>query len=212
VVWVRVQVDGKSRHLSAATCQSPVPGPDHEEEITVWSRLDSTRLAKLRVGRSALNKMTSRDQHSWSTEHLSLVKKDKTEIAEQIKDLENQKKVLDVELANLNKEVAEAKQNMKAVEGQHSMKDREMHAEIESCFLEPYGIGHGAHHGGDLTSPSVKALMANASDIFDGLESYLTFCIDTGNSVAEALQEQNDMRTCVYKNCLQNFDGVFSLV
>jgi len=49
------------------------------------------------------------------------------------------------------------------------MKDRELCAEIESCFLEPYGVGRGAHHGGDLTGPSVKALMANAGEIFDGL-------------------------------------------
>jgi len=39
------------------------------------------------------------------------VEKDKTEVTEQIKDLENQKKLLDVELAYLNKEVDEAKQN-----------------------------------------------------------------------------------------------------
>jgi len=44
------------------------------------------------------------------------VEKDKTEIAEQIKDLENQKKLVDVELKNVNKEVAEAKWNVKAVE------------------------------------------------------------------------------------------------
>jgi len=42
-----------------------------------------------------------------------------------------------------------------------------MCAEIESCFLEPYGVGHGAHHSGDLTGPSVKALMANAGEVFD---------------------------------------------
>jgi len=86
-----------------------------------------------------------------------------------------------------------------------------MHVEVESCFLEPYGIGHSAHHGGDLTGPSVKVLMANAGEIFDGLESYLTFHIDTGNSVAEALQEQVVASTHAYKNCLQNIDGVFSL-
>jgi len=36
--------------------------------------------------------------------------------------------------------------------------------------------------------------------------------LNTGNSVAEAFQEQVVTRTHFYKNCLQNFDGVFSTV
>ncbi len=132
-------------------------------------------------------------------------------MANEIKDLEKQKKQLDAELRNHNKEVAEKKRNLKVVEGRHSMRDRELRAEIESSFLEAYGVGRGAHHGGDLTGPSVKALMANAGEIFDGLESYLTFVMDM-QELPDALQEQVTARTRVYKNCLQNFDGVFSLI
>jgi len=45
--------------------------------------------------------------------------------------------------------------------------------EVEHHFLEPYGVTRAAYHGGDLVGPSVKALMANADDIFSSLEVYL---------------------------------------
>jgi len=185
---------------------------DYEEVVTIWSHLDGTRLANARVAKSVLGKLIIKDWHNWSAERLKLVEKDRKKMIDQIKELENQKKQLDAELTSLNKVIVETKQNMKVVKGCYSMKDRELHAEIESCFLEPYGVGHGAHHGGDLTGPSVKALMANAEEIFDGLESYLMFHMDAVESFPEELKEQVVARMHVYKNCLQNFDGVFSVI
>ena len=185
---------------------------DHEEAFTIWSHLDGTRLAQKRVARSILSKLITKDQCKWSAEQLTLAEKDRKTMMDQIKELETQKKNMEAELASLKKVVAETKQNVKAVEGRYSMKDRELRAEIESCFMEPYGVGHGAHHGGDLTGPSVKALMANAGEIFDGLKSYLMFCMDAVESFPQQLKKQVVARTHVYKNCLQNFDGIFSVV
>jgi len=185
---------------------------DHEEAVTIWSHLDGTRLANFRVAKSVLSKSITKDRRNWSAEHLKLVEKDRKKMTDEIKELENQKKNLDAELTSLNKVVAETKRNVKVVEARYSMKDRELRAEIESCFLEPYGVGRGAHHGGDLTGPSVKALMANAGEIFDGLESYLMFRMDAVEAFPEELKEQVVARTRVYKNGLQNFDGVFSVV
>ncbi len=185
---------------------------DHEEAFTIWSHLDGTRLAQKRVTRSILSKLITKDQCKWSAEQLTLAEKDRKTMMDQIKKLETQKKNMEAELASLNKVVAETKQNVKVVEGCYSMKDRELHAEIESCFMEPYGVGHGVHHGGDLTGPSVKALMANAGEIFDGLKSYLMFCMDAVESFSQQLKKQVVARTHVYKNCLQNFDGIFSVV
>ena len=45
--------------------------------------------------------------------------------------------------------------------------------EVEHHFLEPYSVTRAAYHGGDLVGPSMKALMANADDIFSSLEVYL---------------------------------------
>jgi len=67
-------------------------------------------------------------------------------------------------------------------------------------------------HRGDLVGPSVKALMANADNIFSSLEVFLLGVANEKKVLNDEELDQLSARMQFYRYTLRNFDGFFSLL
>jgi hypothetical protein len=83
---------------------------------------------------------------------------------------------------------------------------RAIRAVIEQDYLKLNGVNQAAHHGGDLTGPSVCNLMSKADLIFGGIKEFL---LSKTLGVLEAEIIDRCDRTAT---CLTLFDGLFSSI
>jgi len=102
---------------------------------------------------------------SLTCEEISLAKEDQKSMTNRINLLVNDCKEIEKRVQQAVQQTTKAK-NMQEKDGAVSKTTKWLRMEVEQNFLEPYDITWVAYHGGDLVGPSVKALMANANDIF----------------------------------------------
>jgi hypothetical protein len=98
------------------------------------------------------------------------------------------------------------KKELESEEKEFPMVSRAIRAVIEQDYLKPNGVDRAAHHGGDLTGPSVRNLMSKADVIFGGIKDML-LSKNLGVPDAEIIDRCERTATC-----LTLFDGLFSSV
>jgi hypothetical protein len=83
------------------------------------------------------------------------------------------KKEINESLKYVRDAAKEKKKLLEAEEKEFPMASRAVRSIIEQDFLKPNKVDQAAHHGGDLTGPSVRNLMSKAGLIFGGIKEYL---------------------------------------
>jgi len=82
---------------------------------------------------------------------------------------------------------------------------------VEREYLKPRGIEPADYHGGKMIGPACKAYMQNSEEIYNEIEDYMMQRVENHKMDPEHAQ-QVCFRLCIYKACLQNFDGLFSVL
>jgi hypothetical protein len=177
---------------------------DFKEEQTVWVQLEGPQLAQLRIERNGLVSFLKRTTISDEERNAGLVQK--TIVTQQIKDLVQEKKEIDDSLKYVRDAARAQKKELESEEKEFPMASRAIREVIEQDYLKPNGVDRAAHHGGDLTGPSVRNLMSKSDVIFGGIKEYL---ISKALGVPEAEIIDRCDRTAT---CLTLFDGLFSSI
>jgi hypothetical protein len=175
---------------------------DFKEEQTVWLQLYGPQLAQLRLEKKRLVSYLKRTTITAAEQIAAL--QEKAVIIQQIKDLVADKKEIDDSLKYVREQGRAQKRHLETEEKEFPMASRRLRSVIEQDHLKPHGIDRAAHHGGDLTGPSVRNLMSNAEVIFGGIKKFL---IDEtlGDQEAEIINRCDRTATC-----LSLFDGLIS--
>jgi hypothetical protein len=176
---------------------------DFKEEQTVWVQLEGPGLAELRIENKRLVAFLKRT--TLSEEERNAAVEQKAAATQQIKELVQDKKEIDESLKYVRDAAKEKKKLLEAEEKEFPMASRAVRAVIEQDFLKPNGVDRAAHHGGDLTGPSVRNLMSKADLIFGGIKEYL---------ISKTLVEEEEIidRCNRTATCLTLFDGLFSSI
>jgi hypothetical protein len=177
---------------------------DFKEEQTVWVQLVGPKLAELRIERNRLVSFLKRA--TISEEERNAGEEQKVTVTEQIKELVEEKKEIDESLKYVRDAAKTLKKELESEEKEFPMVSRAIRAVIEQDYLKPNGVDRAAHHGGDLTGPSVRNLMSKADVIFGGIKDML-LSKNLGVPDAEIIDRCERTATC-----LTLFDGLFSSV
>jgi len=183
-----------------------------KEAFDAWCQLDGVDLVGLRESRSDVIKVINSRDGSYTAKQISDARADKVYMTTRINQLVKNRKELEKCMDNANKIMHAAKAKKKEKDAAWSGKEKWLKMEIECNFFEPYGVKWAAYHGGDYVGPAIKALMANADDIFGALEVFvIDVAIDKG-ILDEMEKDELCDRIHVYGHTLQHLDGFFSLV
>jgi hypothetical protein len=177
---------------------------DFKEEQTVWVQLVGPQLAQLRIERNGLVSFVKRATISEEERNGAL--EQKAVVAQQIKELVQDKKEIDESLRYVRDAARAQKKELEAEEKEYPMASRAIRAVIEQDYLKPNGVDRAAHHGGDLTGPSVRNLMSKADLIFGGIKAFLL------SKTSVALEAEIVSRCDRTAACLTLFDGLFSSI
>jgi len=185
---------------------------DCKQEMDAWMHFFGPGLVECRENRSAAIHYINGGHGSLTCQEISLVQADQRSLTTRINGLVNDHKEIEKRVQQVVQQTTKARKNMWEKDGSVSNTTKWLRMEVEQNFLEPYGVTRAAYHGGDLVGPSVKALMANADDIFSSLEVFL---LDVANEKKVLNDEEIDQlsaRMRFYRYTLRNFDGFFSLL
>ena len=137
---------------------------DFKEEQTVWVQLVGPQLAQLWIERNGL--VTFLKRTTISEEERNTALQQKALVTQQVKELVDSKKEIDESLKYVRDAARVQKKLLETAEKEFPMASRAIRAVIEQDYLKPNGVDRAAHHGGDLTGPSVRNLMSKADEIF----------------------------------------------
>ena len=182
---------------------------DFKEEQMVWVQLIGPNLAQLRIERNGW--VTYLKQTTISMEERQSAVQEKTVVTEEIKDLVNDKKEIDESLKYVRDAARAKKKLLETEEKDFPMASRAIRAVIEQDHLKPNGVDRAAHHGGDLTGPSVQNLMRKADAIFEGIKEFLIAEILASNTTSGAQEVEIADRCDRTAMCLKLFDGLISI-
>jgi hypothetical protein len=195
---------------------------DFKEEQTVWVMLVGPQLAQLRIERNGIVSFLKRS--TISEEEKTTAMEEKEMVAQQIKELVQDKKAIDESLKYVRDAAREQKKELEREEKEFPMACRAIRAVIEQDYLKPHGVDRAAHHGGDLTGPSVRNLMSKSEVIFGGIKEFLLSktllpqqaeIIDRCDRTATCLTLFDGLFSCIYKTTEQvdeDFDGAMAEV
>ncbi len=82
---------------------------------------------------------------------------------------------------------------------------------IQHKYLKPRGIEPADYHGSKMIGPACKAYMQNLEEIYNEIEDYVMQRVEDQKMDPDHAQ-QVCFRLGIYKACLQNFDGLFSVL
>jgi hypothetical protein len=177
-----------------------------KEALAVWSTVNGKSLATTRFERQVLNEWL---REGWITNDKKAETIEyKTNLTNDIKELEKGKKELENSVQEQRKEV-QTFQKALANEGKAVPKAQRMiQGKIEE-ILQKSGIDLAAYHGGDLTGNAVRHLMGKATALFSELSDLLK---NEGNSRAfsTAKLAHIEKRYNAYRDFLVLSDGFFS--
>jgi hypothetical protein len=182
---------------------------DFKEEQTVWVQLNGPQLVQLRIERTRLNGYLKRK--TITAAELQVAVQQKTVIVKQIKDLVKDKQDIDDSLKYVRATARAQKTILATNEKEFPMASRRIRGVIEQDHLKPNGVDRAAHHGGDLTGPSVRNLMSKADAIFGGIKEFLL--AEAVNSETLGAQAEEIINRCdCTATCLILFDGLISQI
>jgi len=182
-----------------------------KELFSMWSDFGGTRLAIVRLGKSALIAEMKMELKHWNQQQRLFANADKDEMSDEIAELVMEKRKIEKSMKEKSAELTSARRELEAEEQRFGKRDRALLQLIEEHFLERFQVSRGAYHGGDLTGGSVKKLMQNARDICSELEVFLAGVVDD----KKGMVSEDDWGILVQKLektmlCLESFDGLFS--